>query len=59
MSIPAILQRSDYIIGLIAAAIGPNKSKKLTRHIVWAAKGAKRVYKLKRVYNSKRSNTYL
>ena len=28
-----IRRRSDYIIGFIAQAIGPNKSKKLTRPI--------------------------
>ena len=30
----SIRQRSDYIIGFITPAIGPNKSKKLTRPIV-------------------------
>ena len=29
-----IRRRSDYIIGFITPAIGPNKSKKLTRPIV-------------------------
>ena len=31
--IPAIRRRSDYIIGFVTPAIGPNKFKKLTRLI--------------------------
>ena len=34
IGIEAIRRRSDYIIGFITPAIGPNKSKKLTRPIV-------------------------
>ena len=36
--ISAIRRRSDYIIGFIAPAIGPNKSKKFTRLTVYVAK---------------------
>ena len=35
-SLYTIRRRSDYIIGFIAPAIGPNKSKKLTRLIALA-----------------------
>ena len=33
-ALPLICRSSDYIIGFIAPAIGPNKSKKLTRLII-------------------------